>query len=148
MKSVLYNTNDHHSFNKLVNMLNGLDEFHQGKVVTYRIDIIRNRPVRSVDQNRYYWALLTMIAAQSGYTKEKLHHWYGLEFLAEDFNGKMIPRSTSELNTEEMSNYIKKVKTHAEEFYSVNIPRPEDKEYINWERMANNFYDDMFRSIE
>ncbi len=147
MKSILYNTNDQHSFNKIVDILNGMDEHHKGKIVTYRIDMKKNRPVRSLDQNAHYWVILTRIGAHTGYTKERLHEWYGLEFIPTEFNGKIVPRSTTELDSEEMSTYIKKVMTHAEEIHGLTFPRPGDRDYANWERMSQNFYDDMFRSI-
>jgi hypothetical protein len=144
---MLFNTNDDDSVKKLSRELDYLNELTKGEKVTYRIEIKKNRAIRSVSANSYYWVILTAIAAHTGETKERLHDWYNLEFNSEEFNGKTIPRSTKELDTQEMSILIKKIKTHAHDFYGVYIPEAGDQAYAMWERLAKNSYDAMFNSI-
>lgn len=145
----LFITNDPYSRAKIIAHLDYLDELHKGKRITYSHETKRNRAIRSLDQNRYYWGMLTMIAAKTGYTKEQLHQAYALQYIPHDelINGQRVARSTSELNTEEMSIYIKKIKAHAIEL-DLYIPEASDEAYTAWERMAKNHYDAMFSSLD
>lgn len=141
----LWLTNNPHSEEKLKQQVAFLNSRHEGKQVTYRIEMVKNRPVRSVDQNRMYWAILTAIGAHIGETKENLHEWYRLQFIPVEFGGKMIPRSTTELDTAEMSTYIKQVEQHAKDFHGLVLPDVRDQYYTLWERTNKNSYDALFQ---
>lgn len=145
----LWLTNDPHSEEKLKQNIAFLNERHAGKQVTYRMEMVKNRPVRSVKANRRYWAILTAIGAEIGETKERLHYAYALMFIPDPdtINGQTIPLSTTDLSDLEMSTYMKKIEAHARDFHGITLANPSDESYIMWERMVKNSYDSMFKSI-
>lgn len=55
-----------------------LRQFADGK---YRLEIKKVSNKRSLQQNRYYWLYLTMIAEETGYTKDEVHEWVKGRFL-------------------------------------------------------------------
>ena len=85
---------------------------------------------RSNKQNDYYWGVvLRLISYESGYTSEQAHELFRKAFLKSDevSMGNIhneVPRSTTELSTNEFNEYIEKIKQFATEFYSLVIPDP------------------------
>lgn len=146
MKTLLLTTNNQRSLENLSNYITYLNERHKDKQVDYLVTIKQNRAVRSHSQNGMYWAILTAIAAETGDTKERLHQYYALEFNWEEFRGKRIPKSTTDLDVTEFKVYVEKVKQHAREF-GIYIPEPEDRAYSMWEQLTREKYDAMFSSL-
>jgi len=89
----------------------------QGNV---RITIEQSKRYRSLDQNRLYWRILTIIAHEVGHTTEELHEAFKLMFLPREtvvIGNKSIeiPVSTTELSTAEFKEYIDRICTEAAE---------------------------------
>ena len=79
---------------------------------------------RSTEQNKYYWSVLNEIADQlkpngHAYSAESFHLYFKQRFLGQDDirlpNGKIFsqPKSTVDLDTTEMTEYITKVEEFA-----------------------------------
>ena len=148
MKNFLYTTNIPAKRKEIGDYLTYLDAKHKGKEVHYMVEIKMNKPIRSVSANSYYWVVITAIANEIGEIKERVHQWYALEYLGEEFQGKMIARSTTDLDSMEFKIYVEKVKQHAREFHEIGyIPEPADKTYAVWEKMTKDRYDAIFASL-
>lgn len=147
MKTLLYTTSSPKSRDNVIGYLDYLDGKSQGKQKSYSIQIKQLRVSRTVTQNRYYWAILTSIANETGDTKEQLHMVYGLMFNSVEVQGMKIPGSTKDLDTREMTIYINKIKDHAKEFHTLYIPAVGDKAYGVWEQVTNEKYDNLFAEI-
>lgn len=102
----------------------------------YRLTLSRNYPIRSINENNYYWG--TVIPAfMRGYkdengieTNEETAHW----LLAKYCNGKSIPfgneieivgQSTSKLVTVEYEAYLERCRHLIAEFYNIEVMMPE-----------------------
>lgn len=82
---------------------------------------------RSLNQNSYMWGVVySLIANELGYTTEEIHDLMRIEHLT-DRTGK-YPRvkSTSELSTIEMEDYLSKCRTWASAELGVYIPLPNE----------------------
>lgn len=148
MKNLIFLTNDDKSLKQLAEYLDYLNkDKHKDKQVEYIIEIKKNRPVRSISANRYYRAVLLEIASAAGYTDDELHEFYKRKFHGKYVLDEVIGQSTGDMDTAEFSAYVKKVKQHGEEFFGVIIKDPKDKDYLLWEQLSKNKYDQMFNSI-
>lgn len=81
----------------------------QGKNVC--IEIHEKKSVRSNQQNRFYWAYLGIIAADTGNSPEDLHEYFKRKLLPPQYkvilgNEVKLPASTTRLNKAEFSHYI------------------------------------------
>lgn len=78
------------------------------------------KPQRSVLQNRLMWAYYEQIGKSIGCTKNQMHLFYRNEFLGPkivEVMGKVFNElpSTTDLNTAEMTEYIRNIEIHASE---------------------------------
>ena len=144
MKVILFTTNEDKSMNMLHDYISFLNAKHKDKKADYTITLKKYKHTRTISQNRLYWAILTAIAVHTGSSKEELHQWYGLEFLGYKFAGKMIAKSTTELDKEEFKIYVNKVKEHAETFHGCSIASENDRHFEMWDATNNNRYDNLF----
>lgn len=145
---MLFNTNEDRSIEKLSAYLEDLNDQNKGKVVCYTIEIKKNKPIRSVKANRYYWAILKRIGSTAGYSEDELHEFYKKKFNHRFILDECVGLTTSDMDQKDFSDYLKKVKDHARKFFdNVHIPEPEDEKYAAWEMMTKNNYDQMFSSI-
>lgn len=147
METILWTTNNKESSEKLYSKLNYLKDKHAGKQVDYIISIKKNSPVRSQSQHGYYFVCLQAIASETGDTKDQLHEWYKLEYNSVEFRGKMIAKSTTDLDTAEFTIYLNKVIAHAREFHNVYIASPGDRSYNVWEQVTKDKYNAMYSSL-
>lgn len=85
----------------------------------------KRQRMRSSEQNKLYWNLLTVIETETGQEKEDWHEHFKAQYLT-DHAGK-YPRikSTTELTTIEFMEYITKLARDAAEF-GINLPMPDD----------------------
>lgn len=142
---MLFYTNQNQSVEKLSQVLEDLNDREKDKVVAYTIEIKKNKPIRSVKANRYYWAILKRIGAAAGYSEDELHEFYKKKFNHKYILDEVVGLTTSDMDQKEFSDYVKKVKDHARNFFEgVIIPEPEDEKYAAWEMMTKNNYDQMF----
>ena len=96
----------------------------EGKEV--QIIIEKRKNIRSLKANNYYWLLIELIAQELGYTKEEAHEAFKWMFLKK--HNVKIPtvRSTSDLDNEEFTDYIEKVKVFSAQELNMFLPEPED----------------------
>lgn len=92
----------------------------------------REKP-RSIPQNKRLWKLYEFIADETGHTREEIHaackeQFLGREFITIGKNEIQIPKSTTRLNTVEMTNYQVRVEQLAAE---LNIVLPFLPEYVS-----------------
>lgn len=103
---------------------------------------------RTLDQNAYYWKIVSILAEYHGYTTQEMHEAlldaYSWTVTYKNFEGKPKQRKfrTSEMGVKQMSRYMETVIQHAAE-EGVKIPDPWDyygttmEEYINMKANKN-----------
>lgn len=90
----------------------------------------KKKKYRSIQQNKLLWTYYTMIADHTGFSKDEIHSILKLKFLkvekANQSTGAIYPyvRSTTELTTTEMMDYISEIQKFAAEDLDVRLPDP------------------------
>jgi hypothetical protein len=84
-------------------------------------------PKRSLQSNRFYWVIVNMVveylSEKTGYTKDQIHKGFRKMFLEQSyinvFNGELttVTESTSNLNSQEFSNFVDSVLQFCSENY-------------------------------
>jgi hypothetical protein len=139
MKKFIWKTSDNTLKEKARKIFSDLD-----KETEYLVIIKRNRPIRSIDHNSYYWIVIKIIAIHTGETKDRLHMLFKALFNSEQFvlpNGDVmtIPATTSDKDSQEFYHYINKVKNWARAEFGVTIYEKEDLDYIKMMEIDNNY---------
>jgi len=116
----------------LVTLLNGWD----GRF-PLRFTVKEMRKRRTLDQNSLYWKQIQVIADYVGDSKDSVHYDLGCMYLPCTFSKisrRLIPKSTADLDTKEMSEYMEKVSAFASGM-GITLPTPEDLiDYSIYER--------------
>lgn len=99
----------------------------EGKFVTIELDT----PLRSNQQNRYYWLYLGIIENETGENADDLHEFFKRKLLPPEWKtirGEEIrlPRSTSGLNKNDFTEYLDKICA----LTGVPLPAPEAAGYF------------------
>lgn len=114
-----------------------VEKLPEGKQYTVKIKLKRKQ--RSTDQNRLYWMWLKCIMDETGEHKDRLHEFFKQYFLGADEQwafGKyqvFVPRSTTELDTKQMSDYLERVQQFAATELGIVLPNPEDLQWAEFE---------------
>ncbi|MDR1897996.1 MAG: recombination protein NinB [Prevotellaceae bacterium] len=96
----------------------------------------RKRKLRTIDQNRLYWACLSCIMHETGNDKDVLHEFFKQKFLGTQSRtfrlmdceySVAIPASTTKLNTKEMTFYLERIRQFASAELGIVLPEPEDR---------------------
>lgn len=93
----------------------------------------KKKKYRSIQQNKLMWVYYTMIAHELGYTKDEIHSILKSKFLkSEKVNeetGVIYPyvKSTTDLTTTEMLDYISDIQKFAAEELGMNLPEPNEQ---------------------
>lgn len=99
----------------LIKKINELD-LSKGYVANIKI----KSQSRSLEQNRRYWKLVTLLGEQLGYTPDETHDILRFKFLrnAVEIEGERLPllQSTTKLSVEEMGAYMQQIETWAGNF--------------------------------
>jgi hypothetical protein len=101
----------------------------------HAVAIKKKRAQRSGMQNRYYWSVvIAYISEETGFTKEEAHQIMGRMFLKyvktlPDGTEEVFVRSTTSLNTLEMTEYIESIRTFALSELGTYIPEPGEVVY-------------------
>lgn len=138
-KMFLYKTGDAQSHQELGKKLS---ELPKGD---YIVKIERNKPIRSIDQNAYYWKVLQIISISTGeYDTDRLHRICKRKFNSkvEDLpkSGSIVTtESTTELNESEFLAYVRLVKKWAEDEFDVIIPEKKDLSYKLYMEIQDNY---------
>lgn len=110
---------------------NEIRHFFKGQSI--EIIVRRKRKHRSVQQNRYYWLIVTMMAEYTGFTKDEMHLVLKSRFLkAEKVNvetGAVFEyvKSSAGLSTVEAEEYYNQVRQFASEEFGINVPLPNEQ---------------------
>jgi len=105
----------------------------EGKKVKITFDSTNRR---SKDQNAYYFGVvLKLLAEHTGYTVEEMHEICKYKFLGYDLKeleGENIPliNSSAKLSTVDFMGYIEEIRGWAASELSVNIPDPNQTEFL------------------
>lgn len=95
--------------------------------------IHRKKKHRSVQQNRYYWLIVSMLSEHTGFTKEECHEILKQRFLktekVHEDTGAIYEytKSTTELTTSEYEDYLESVRRFAAEDFSIELPLPNEQ---------------------
>ena len=88
----------------------------EAKEKKWTLKVEKVRAKRTLQQNSYYWALLTIYGIHVGSTSDEMHvdmrRAFGLTYKNEK-TGKTYLKSTKTLDTKEMTDYIEFIKNHA-----------------------------------
>ncbi len=92
-----------------------------------QVIVRKPRKPRSLAENGYYHGcVLKIISECTGHTPKEIHEFLGREFLT--VMGAKIPvvRSTSDLSTIEMEDFLTKARMWASEFHGCYVPLPNE----------------------
>jgi hypothetical protein len=119
-------------------------EIQQLKPGEYVVKITRNRPIRSLNANKYYHAILNIIGIETGHTHEELHEALKLKFNAKIIHfpkggSQVVGESTSNLDSKEFAGYVNQVKNWALNEFGIVIPEARDIDYQRWMEIENAY---------
>lgn len=139
-----YKSGDAQSHKELGRKLQGL------KKGEYTVEVKKNYPIRSNDHNRYYRAVLKIIATHTGIDEDTLHEDYKQMYnykIVKFPNGeeRSVPQSTK-MDSDKFSFYVNKVKTHARDFHGCVIVEPGDLD-LAMEMRIKEQYDKVFNQF-
>lgn len=94
----------------------------------------KEKPQRSVQQNRYYWKVCEIISDEIGYTPDEIHALFKSMYLkthhlltTKTGNKEVeIVKSTTDLTTTEFENYLSSIKQWASMELGIYIPDPNE----------------------
>lgn len=99
----------------------------------HSISIEKFRDGRSSSQNRYYWGIIVNgLASEFGYFRDEIHQLLRQKFLGytreNPVTGKteQFVRSTTDLSTDEMEQYLESIRVWALSEFSVYLPLPNE----------------------
>jgi len=99
------------------------------KTMNGKITIIVSeyKKIRSNDQNRLWWFLMTWAGDELGYTKEEMHDTFRAMFITDRSKEMPVVRSTTTLNTKEMSELYEQA---CRKLSEMGHPPPEKEELL------------------
>jgi hypothetical protein len=102
--------------NNLDNLVNQLKDLDQNKL--WSVTVKPYKSTRSLDQNEYYWKLVTELADYFGLkSKDEMHQVLLYKLLSEEKQIKNLKvltiGSTTKLNVKQFNEYLEKVKEFA-----------------------------------
>ena len=98
----------------------------------HAVAIKKKRAQRSTQQSKYYWGVvIAYLSEDLGYTKEEVHQLMGRMFLkyvksVSDGKEETFVRSTTSLDSAEMTIYIESIRTFALSELGIYIPDPNE----------------------
>ncbi len=140
MKTGLLDTRDENSKRAFYSVLKDL------KPDEYIYSIKKNRSVRSVSQNNFYWAVIQLYAIHTGHTQKEIDGMFRMdrhfEIVEYPKSGRRekIPKDTSDLKTDEFTFLCNNLlQWGRENFPEVIVPRKEDLTYVQWMNISNEY---------
>lgn len=113
--------------NVRIQIANELREFN-GKRIEIKIQKLKS--VRSQQQNRYWWAIVTILAKEIGYTKNEMHEILKFKFLKRskivENTGEILEyiESTTKLNKSDFADMTSELIRWSAETFNVILPIP------------------------
>lgn len=102
----------------------------------YTLSIKRKTTPRTLNQNALMWLWLKCLEEQTGQPKEDWRDYYAALFLGREVVVKdrvvRMPGHTSQLNTIQMTDFLKKVQADAATEWGVTLPLPEDRYFAEF----------------
>lgn len=99
----------------------------------YTLSIKRKTKPRTISQNALMWMWFKCMEESTGTPKEDFHDYYKARFLGREIEirGRLVHviRSTTELNTLEMTDYLNKIQADAATEFRIPLPLPADRQY-------------------
>jgi hypothetical protein len=93
------------------------------------VSLVKKTKGRSDNQNRYYWGVVIKILGEHlGYFDYEIHDGLKSMFLLEPALFPKV-RSTTDLSTKEMEDYLAKIRTWSSTNLNVFIPEPNEVPY-------------------
>jgi hypothetical protein len=124
---IVYNSQEEADKKRLYQVLKHL------KSGVYKINIQKIKDSRSLNQNKYYWAVVvSILASEVGYFKDEMHTLLRRKFLGYTRTNpvtgeeEMFAKSTTDLNTQEMEQYLESIRVWAISELDVYIPLPNE----------------------
>lgn len=113
-----------------------ISDFARDPDKAYIIEIKVAKEKRSLNQNDYYWAVvIPTFMKWTGYSKEESHQYLKAEFLGyskevifrkEIPHQKQFTKSTTELNTKEMEDYLESCRHFIYMEFNDTVPKPNE----------------------
>lgn len=98
---------------------------------TYHITINRASEKRSIPQNDLMWMWLACIERETGTPKDDIYMYYCKKFLMKTIQvGNKLERiynTSSKLNTEQMTDFLNKIRSDAAQELGITLPQPQDR---------------------
>lgn len=99
----------------------------------YTLSIKRKTKPRTISQNALMWMWFKYMEEHTGTPKEDFHDYYKTQYLKRyiEIGGRLVRviRSTTELNTIEMTDYLNKIQADAATEFGITLPLPADRHY-------------------
>lgn len=108
---------------------------------TYTLTIKRASEKRTVSQNALMWMWFTCMENETGTPKKDFHDYYCREFLRRQVSVKnqvfTVIGNTSDLNTQQMTEFLNKVQADAAREFGIQLPIPEDRYFEEFYQQYN-----------
>ena len=96
----------------------------------YELIIRKQKKHRSLQQNAYYWGVvLKILSIETGHTDEEVHQHMKWRFLRKKGGKLETVRSTTDLSTVEMENYLADIRMFSAQDLNIQIPEPNEVDY-------------------
>lgn len=139
-KILIYIAGDNQSHKRLGEELRKLPEGE------YVIKINKNRPIRSISANNFFWAIIQLYATHTGHTSKEIDNLFRMdrffEIIEYPKSGKRekIPKETHDLNTAEFAAVCNNLlQWGRENFPEIIVPRKEDLTYAQWMQIQTDY---------
>lgn len=129
--------------------LDGLVDLLSDLKGDYVVTVKQRRKIRSLSQNKYYFGVVVKVIGEYlGETKERVHDMLASLYLRDvvdlkNGNSELTVKSTASLDSAEFEQYIKNVRTWAQDELNVYVPEPNEVSEEVWEKIQQE-YDKMF----
>jgi len=112
---------------KVISIINNLDLNKK----SYKGEVSPVTNLRSINQNNYYWLLLSLISVHTGYSSDELHKIFKQKFLSSveiKALGEEIIHTgtTTDKKTVEFINYLDRIKMFAAQDLDIVLPDPKE----------------------
>lgn len=109
-----------------------------------RFELTQKRESRTLSQNGYLYLLISWFSLETGYSKDESKQIYknqSPDLFVYEKNEISFIRSSSDLNTKEMSLSIERFRNYSTNQVGVYLPEPDEKEYLESIEQELNRYE-------
>ena len=108
---------------------------------TYHITIKKASEKRSIPQNDLMWMWLSCIERETGTSKDDIYMYYCKKFLMKTIQvGERLERiysTSSKLTSEQMTDFLNKIKEDAQAELGITLPQPQDRFFEQFYQQFN-----------